>query len=135
MKSITLTTSLACSPKIIFEAWLDSEQHGKMIGANAKIDPKVGGAFDIWDGYLTGTTTEIDSKKLRIVQAWRDNSNDWPEGYYSTLVIECAVDPANSKGMLLNLRQTGVPEEHVQSISDGWIEYYFEPMQDYFSAE
>lgn len=34
-----------------------------MIGGKAKIDPKIGGLFSIWDGVVKGKTIGLDPKK------------------------------------------------------------------------
>ena len=49
---------------------MDSKKHGEFTGDKAKIDPKVGGKFSAWDGYILGKTLELEPFK-RIVQSWR----------------------------------------------------------------
>ena len=52
-KTIRQSVILPASPKEVFEAWMDSEKHGEMVEGSAKIDPRVGGKFSIWDGAIT----------------------------------------------------------------------------------
>ena len=68
-ESITLWEIFPASPREIYDAWLSSA-HGKMVGSTATVDPRVGGAFTAWDGYIRGTTLELEPYR-RIVQAWR----------------------------------------------------------------
>ena len=114
--------------------WLDADVMSKIIDAATEIDPKVGGAFSIWDGYLTGTTMEIDPSKRRIVQTWRDNSTDWPENFYSKITLEFVADRANPKHTRLKYWHSGVPEKHAESIAEGWKDFYWEPIQKYFTS-
>jgi activator of HSP90 ATPase len=128
-KNIKQMTVLDCSPHEAYNAWLDSKTHGEMINAKAKIDPKIGGAFDIWDGYLIGKTTELHPTTFKIIQDWRDDSTDWPKDYYSKITLQFVPSKNQTK---LRFWQSGIPEQHAQSIADGWKEYYWEPMQKYF---
>ena len=122
-------------PDDVFKAWLDSKQHGAMIGAKAQIDPKVSGKFSIWDDYATGETLEIDPIKHRIVQSWRDNSTDWPEGHYSKIILEFVQDKSKPNHTRLRFWHSGVPAEHAKDIAEGWKEFYWQPMQDYFVSK
>jgi len=65
-----LSDVLPASPQAIYEAWMSSEGHAAMTGAEATIDPRPGGAFEAGDGYITGKTVALDPGR-RIVQTWR----------------------------------------------------------------
>ena len=121
---------LSCSSKYAYDAWLDSNTHGAMIGAEAEVEPKVGGEFSIWDGYLVGKTLELHSNPLKIVQSWRDTSSGWPDYHYSTIEIEFL--PHGKKGTLIKFAQNGVPEKFVESIEQGWKDFYWDKMKEYF---
>ena len=129
-KTIKQSVLLPTSPKEVFEAWMDSKKHGEMVEGNAKIDPKVGGSFSIWDGAITGKTLEINSTKLHIVQSWRYEYDDWPKGSPSTITLD--FEPDKNGRCRLNLLHTGVPAKYADEISKGWKDYYWEPMKKYF---
>lgn len=131
-KDIQQIIALPCSPQEAYNAWLDSKIHGEIIGATAEIDPKAGGKFALWDGEMTGRTIEKDPKNLKIVQEWRDNGSDWPENYYSTITL--AFKKKNNQTEL-TFSQTGIPEEHVKDIENGWEDFYWKPMKTYFAAK
>ena len=130
-KDIKKELILPCPPKEAYDAWMDSKKHGEIIDGNAIIDPKVGGKFDLWDGYLIGKTVELDPTKLKIVQEWRDDSTDWPEDYFSKITLEFL--PHNNDHTKLVFTHTGIPEKHAKSIEDGWEDYYWKPMKKYLS--
>ncbi len=65
-----LTAELPATPEKVFKAWLSSDGHSAMTGSPAKVEPRVGGTFSVWDGYITGSTLELKPYS-RIVQAWR----------------------------------------------------------------
>src|SRR4029079_7169949 len=73
------------SPQAVYDAWLSSELHGKMTGgAEATIEPHVGGSHSAWGGYISGKTLELDPGK-RIVQSWR--SAEFPEGHADSQIV------------------------------------------------
>ncbi len=129
-KNIKQWIVLNCSPEEAYGAWLDSKLHGEMIGGSAKIDKKIGGAFNIWDGAVTGKTLELDPEKHRIVQEWRYDYDDWPENEPSVITVEFVPD---KKGCKLNFSQSRIPEKYASDIAQGWKDYYWKPMQEYLS--
>ena len=129
-KDIKHTTILQCTPQQAYNAWLDSQIHGEIIGANAVIIPMVGGAFSLWDDNTTGRTIELYPSKYKIVQSWRDNSMGWSNDYFTTITLQFVKEDDNRTR--LNFTQTGIPENDTKSIEDGWEEYYWVPMKQYF---
>ncbi len=123
----TVTTKIPASAKEIYEAWLDSKKHGEMTGSTATVTPDVGGKFSAWDGYIEGTTIELEPNK-RIVQVWR--SSDFPEGAPDSRV-EITFEQAET-GTKVTIKHTNIPEGQGQDFKDGWNEFYFDPMKAYF---
>ena len=127
--SFTVSTFLPAEPERVFRAWLSSEGHAAMTGSPAKVEPRVGGTFSAWDGYITGTTLAL-RPYTRIVQSWRTSefSEADPDSQIE-VVIESA--PA---GSLLTLIHTRIPEGQAESYESGWEESYFSPMRAYFGS-
>jgi activator of HSP90 ATPase len=122
-----LTVTLHANPKEIFNAWLSSDGHSAMTGSAAKVDGKVGSAFTAWDGYIFGKTLEIESPR-RIVQAWR--TSEFPEDAPDSrvdILFEKVKD-----GTKLTLVHSDMPEDQVESYRQGWEDFYFKPMKEYF---
>jgi activator of HSP90 ATPase len=122
-----LIVTLHASAEEIFNAWLSSDGHSTMTGSAAKVDGKVGGAFTAWDGYIFGKTLEMESPR-RIVQAWR--TSEFPEGTPDSRV-EILLDEARD-GTKLTLIHSDMPEGQVESYKQGWEDFYFKPMKEYF---
>jgi uncharacterized protein YndB with AHSA1/START domain len=122
-----LSAEIEATPEQIFDAWMSSEGHTAMTGAEAEVDPSVGGEYSAWDGYITGTTLELDRGR-RIVQTWRtaEFGAEDPDSR-----IEVLLEPSGD-GTLLTLRHSGVPDGQTSYEESGWRENYFEPMRDYF---
>ena len=113
----------------IFTTFMDEKKHAALTGAEASIDPVKGGQFSVWDGYATGTTIELIPES-RIVQQWR--ASDWPENVTSTLTLELI---SHNEGTQLSLTQEGIPEDDLENIKRGWIEFYWEPLREKLAAQ
>jgi activator of HSP90 ATPase len=126
--SFEISTELPAPPARIYAAWLSSDEHAAMTGGSAGIDPRVGGAHSAWDGYITGTTLELEPDR-RIVQAWRtvEFPADSPDSR-----LEIVLD-AVSAGTRLTLKHSDIPAGQGASYESGWVENYFAPMQAHFS--
>ena len=123
----TITTILPASPEKVFKAWLSSEGHSAMTGSAAKAEPRVGGTFTAWDGYITGKTLELNPYS-RIVQAWRTSEfpDESPDSRLEILL------EASKKGTKLTLIHSNIPDDQADSYECGWDDNYFKPMKEYF---
>jgi len=113
--------------KKIYDAWISSKGHSKMTDNPAKVENKVGGKFTAWDEYISGTTVELIPDK-KIVQKWR--TTEFPDDAQDS-DLEILLEPAG-KGTKLTLVHTNIPEGQKKQYKDGWNEFYFEPMKEYF---
>jgi len=102
-----LTALLSATPQQVYDAWLSSEGHTAMTGGKATIDPVVGGGFVAWDGYITGTTLELDPLG-RVVQTWR--TSNFTDDEDST--IEVLLEPVGNETQI-TVRHSSVPSEHM----------------------
>ena len=99
-----------------------------MTGNPANVDGNVGGNFTAWDGYIFGSTLELEPGQ-RIVQAWRTSEfpDDAPDSRLEILFEEV---PGGTKVTLIH---TDMPEDQAGSYRQGWEDFYFKPMKEYFS--
>jgi activator of HSP90 ATPase len=126
-KSITIHQEIdfSASPQRIYEALLDAKQFTEFSGRPAEIDRKVGGAFTMFDGHITGRNVELVPNK-RIVQAWR--TSDWPEGAYSIARFELK---SQGNGTRLVFDHIGFPEGLRDHLAEGWQDHYWELLKKY----
>ncbi len=124
---ITQKVFIKAKPVEVYDAYIDAEMHSEFTGSPATSDPKIGGKFTAWDGYITGTYVELDKGK-RIVQEW--TSSDFPEGT-PTSRLEIVLKEKKD-GTDLIMTHSGVPDDLAESIGQGWKDYYWEPMKQYF---
>lgn len=127
MVNFKIQTTFPVSPRIIYEAWLDSEKHSAMTGGAAQCSKEQGGSFTAWDGYITGLNFKL-SPYSEIVQRWRTSEFSVDEKD-STLSIKIET---HKKGCLLTLSHTEIPDGQ-SDYEEGWHDHYFGPMMEYFS--
>lgn len=122
-----VSDTIPATPHDIYAAWLSSAGHSAMTGSDAEVDPAVGGAFEAWDGYITGRTISLDPDR-RIVQSWRTSEFDESQ---PDSQIEVLLEP-DGEGTRVTIRHTNVPDGQLGYEQGGWQESYFEPMREYF---
>jgi activator of HSP90 ATPase len=122
-KTIRQTVEFKAGPEEVYDALMDSKKHSKFTGAKAAVSRKIGGKFSVWDGYAEGENLELLEGK-KIVQTWR--ASDWPEGAVSKVTFTFA---RAKKGTKMTFTQTGVPDDFVEDIKQGWKDFYWAPMK------
>jgi activator of HSP90 ATPase len=128
MESIKLSVELPITANKLYSAWLSSKEHTLFTGAEAKLSNKVNGKYTAWDEYISGKNVELVPGK-KIIQTWRttefaDNAPD------ST--VELTFEEKNGK-TTLHLYHHGLQKGDGKKYTDGWRDFYFEPMKVYFS--
>jgi len=125
----TLSEIIPAKASEIYKAWLNSKGHAAMTGSPAKVVGKVGGKFTAWDGYIFGATLELSPNQC-IVQAWRTSEfpDDAPDSRVEILLEE--VDA----GTKVTLTHSDMPEDQIESYRQGWEDFYFKPMREYFGV-
>ena len=123
----TLSEIFSAKPSEIYNAWLDSDGHTAMTGSPAKVTGKVGGKFTAWEGYIFGKMLELEPPH-RILQAWRTSEfpEDAPDSTVEILLKEVKGETK------ITLKHSGMPEDQVDSYRQGWEDFYFKPMREYF---
>ncbi len=124
-----VSTILPATPNQVYDAWMSSKGHAAMTGSPASISPEIGGEFDAWDGYIHGKNINLE-RGLLIVQSWRTSEFSDEE---DDSLLEINLKPVGDQTEL-TLRHSNLPP-HGTQYKDGWVESYFEPMQEYFSSQ
>jgi len=127
IKTLHQSIKLKATPHEIYEALIDSEKHTEITHSPANIGRNVGDAFSTFDGYASGTNVDLIPDK-KIVQKWR--ADDWPPGHYSTVTFELQAEGPETR---LDFTQTDIPEDLYPDLETGWVEFYWDNLQAYFS--
>ncbi|MGO9830563.1 MAG: SRPBCC domain-containing protein [Myxococcaceae bacterium] len=125
-----LSTMVAATPSAVYRAWLDPRRHAAFTGGGvATSEPRVGGAFTAWEGYIRGTYLVLEPG-ARIVHAWR--TTDFPDGAPDSRV-EVLLEAARG-GTRLTLVHAHIPSAQEADYRAGWSAFYFRPMKKYFQT-
>jgi len=117
------------TPESVFNAWLDSDEHSRMTGGQAKVSTIVGETFEAWDGYIQGKNLKLESP-IRILQNWR--TSEFMESEEDSL-LEILLE-SEGNGTRITIRHSNLPE-HGMHYQQGWIDAYFDPMKEYFEGK
>ena len=112
----------------IYDMWLNSKKHSKLIGATAVTSNKVGGKISIWDGYITGKNLEL-IQDYKIVQLLRFDYDDWDEDHFSKFTLKFKRKSSGKIQIVINHSQ--IPKAYTKEISDGWKKYYWDKLKLY----
>lgn len=129
-ESIRVSTTLPVTPKRLYTAWLNAKEHSAFTGGGkATCSPRIGGKFTAWDGYISGTNQALEPYK-RILQAWRTTEfpHEAPDSSLEVLLEEVR---GSTK---ITVVHTNIPDGQGESYKQGWLDYYFEPMKEYFTS-
>jgi activator of HSP90 ATPase len=129
-ESLQVTVVLNETPENLYNAWLDSSEHGKFTGSKAVIDPSVKGKFSAWDGYITGITVALDPYH-KIVQKWRTTDFDEKD---EDSMLELAFEKQGEKTKL-TLLHYDIPTGQRDEYRKGWEDFYIKPMQQYYNRK
>jgi activator of HSP90 ATPase len=129
-RTIKQTRFLPAKALDVYDALLDAGKHAEFTGSKATCEPKVGGKFTAWDGYISGKNLELEKGK-RIVQEWK--TTEWPRNYPPS-VVEFSFR-AKGSGTELTMVHSKVPAEQADSYEQGWIDFYWKPLKEYFEMK
>lgn len=123
-RTIRQQVTFKASPHDVYELLMDEKKHGAFYGSKMTISRKVGGRLNSGDGYIEAVNLELVPDK-KIIQQWRDT--DFPEGHYSRATWEFTHVPDGTRMVFI---QSGVPDDQYEATSQGWRDYYWEPMKE-----
>jgi activator of HSP90 ATPase len=87
----------------------------------------VGGKFTAWDGYIQGKNLELEKGK-RIVQEWV--TTDWPKNFPPSRLELNFMDLGGKTE--ITMVHLDVPAVQEDELKQGWKDFYWEPLKDYF---
>lgn len=124
----SVKTIIKASPEVVYNAWLDSEQHTLMTGGEATVSDIEGNPFSAWDGYISGVNVKLEPY-YRIQQLWR--TTEFEDNELSSN-LEILLKEIES-GTEMTINHGNLPIDGMK-YKAGWVEHYFEPMQRYFDT-
>ncbi|MDE1857476.1 MAG: SRPBCC domain-containing protein [Thaumarchaeota archaeon] len=128
-KTIKQKVMIDATPAEVYDAYTDPRKHAAFTGDEASGTPKVGGKFTASSGYIKGEYVEL-VRGRKIVHWW--TTTEWPGGYPPSL-MELRLQPKGRKTELTMIHSR-VPAEQADRYAEGWQEYYWRPLQGFFSV-
>jgi activator of HSP90 ATPase len=128
LTTIRQKTLIPATPDEVYEAYVNPKKHSAFTGGRATCDPRVGGEFTAWDGYILGKNLKLEKGK-RIVQEW--STTEWPEGYPPSR-LELTFKKAKG-GTEISMVHSNVPTVQADDLAEGWTEFYWNPLKKYFT--
>ncbi len=128
--TIKQTELIPAKPIDVYEALTDEKRHSEFTGSKATSDPKAGGKFTAWDGYIFGKNLKLEKAK-RIVQEWK--TTEWPADFPPS-TVEFTLKESKG-GTELTMVHSDVPAEQADSYRQGWIDFYWKPLKQYFKKK
>ena len=129
-KTITQRVRIPATPRAVYDALVTARTLAAVTGAAATGAARVGGRFTAWGGYIMGVHRTLVPGR-RIVQEW--TTTEWPEGAPPS---KLAITFTTVKdGTEVRMVHSSVPARQAGSYRQGWIDYYWTPLQDYFTKK
>ena len=124
--NLALEFILSGKPARVMELLTDPVLIRKWSGGAAILENKVGGRFEMFDGWVTGEV--LKTSKNELAYTWK--TSDWPEETKPTEVHYLL--KADEAGTKVILHHTGFPnEDEMKSHKTGWTDFFFDPMEDF----
>jgi activator of HSP90 ATPase len=125
--TIKQEVTIPAAPEQVYDVFMDAKKHSEVTGSKATCNPVVGGKFTAWDGYISGRNLELEKGK-RIVQEWV--TTEWPQDYPPSK-LELTFNRVDGNTELVMVH-SNVPAEQKDELLEGWTEFYWEPLKNYF---
>lgn len=126
MKDLKKYYILPVSPDMVYAALTREATIQLWTGAHASFVAEPGTEFSMWDDDIVGKNIELDPGK-KIVQEWYFDEEE--ESIVTITLHE------HKKGTSVEIRHTGIPEEHFENIEEGWDDVYMASLQEFFEEE
>jgi uncharacterized protein YndB with AHSA1/START domain len=124
MKTIRQHYLVNASPEEVFAAITNPFTIELWSGYPAQMEAKEGTEFSIFDGDIAGRNLKIVENQ-QLVQEWY--FGDSPEQSLVTIDLK-----AHKEGTRVLLEHTNVPDEEFDDFLEGWNEYYWGAIKEFF---
>lgn len=121
MNSIKQTYLINAPIEKVWEALTNTAVIEKWGAGPAEMDDKVGTNFKLWGGEIYGKNIEVVPNKL-LKQEWYAGKWDKP----SILTFTLSESDGKTKISLVN---QNVPEDEFKDVSQGWKDFYMNPLK------
>lgn len=130
-RPISMKVTVNAKPAEVFKALTDSRSIFRWSGQRAKVERTIGGAFEMFDGWVKGKVLAYQAGKV-LSYTW--HPIDWSKETEPSIVKYKFSASGNSTKVLLT--HTGLPDETSRKEHQGgWKEHVFDPLKQFFESE
>lgn len=123
---LSLEFTLSGKPARVMQLLTDPVLIRKWSGEEAILENKVGGRFEMFDGWVKGEVQKTGENEL--IYTWKPA--DWAEETSPSEVHY--VLKADEAGTKVIIKHTGFPNDKERdSHKSGWADFFFDPMEDF----
>jgi activator of HSP90 ATPase len=124
-KTFKKTFKINAEPSDVYSAITNPYTIELWTGYKAIMSEVPGSEFSLWDGDITGTNIEFVKDK-KVVQEW--HFGDQSEKSIVTITIH-----PDKNDSAVTVEHTNIPDEDFADIANGWKEYYFDAIINFFN--
>jgi activator of HSP90 ATPase len=125
MKTFKKTFKINAEPSDVYSALTNPFTIELWSGYPAQMSTEPGSEFSLWEGDISGKNLEfIENRK--VVQEWYFGN----QSEKSIVTIIISPDRDNS---FVTVEHSNIPDEDFKDISEGWREYYFDAISNFFN--
>lgn len=131
MFNLKISVVLPADPDTVFQALTKAGTIRKWSGQAGKVQAKIGGKFELFDGWVKGHVLAYSPGKT-FIHTWLPT--DWPEGTQASIVQYAIV--RSGKNTKVTLSHKGLPSKReCESHKQGWYEHVFDPLKTYLLSK
>lgn len=128
--SYNTTYVVYAAPELVFEALTDPGLIGVWGGGMSVVEPVDGGRFEWFDGSIIGNIISIEQGR-QLSFTWKPE--EWGKKHTPSKV-QILLNP-HPAGTSVELLHSDLPAgEDAEKHRNGWIDFVFDPMNDYFTS-
>ena len=127
VSTIRQQIQIPAKPMDVYHALVNPELHADFTEARVTGQPKIGNTFTWLNGYAFGVFLDLEEGK-RITMEWQ--TEKWPSGARPS-TLELGFREIEG-GTEITLVQSGVPAGYAEILAEGWMEFYWTPLEHYF---
>ncbi len=121
-KTIKKVYTIKSSIEDVWKALVDQTVIDQWSGGPSKMEATVGTDFKLWNGDIYGRNIKIIEEST-LVQEWF--GGDWPKPSIVTFSLK-----KENSNVILELKQTNVPDADIDDIDAGWDDFYLGPLKN-----
>lgn len=128
--SISMVVSVKARPAEVFRALTDAKSIGQWSGHKGRVEAKIGGKFEMFNGWVKGKVLAYQVGKI-LAYTW--HPTDWDKKTKAS-IVEYKFTGTGVKTKI-RLTHSGFPDaKAMKEHEEGWKEFVFDHLKKYFDA-